>query len=279
MKDEITISELAKLMQVSVHQIRYFEEKGILMPAYIADNQYRMYGIDEIYRLAHILLLRKMGLSVQVIKECLTSLSSVQMRSLFSQALSDTEAAIAQLIDTKSFITRLLQEQESLDDKQMIDTENEAENEALYSIVHREEIPLSLWFRMQEPATLNAKLLAQHQGKVPNLFEADIHYVYDHSGSVGIYTPSHQGSDNRGSDNHLICDLILPVGNYLSRQLLAKNETELDEYISQFYDLVTHQGYDEDGPLIIVEKSYLSLFTPQQIHYELLLKLKGKGLL
>lgn len=265
MKDEITISELAKLMQVSVHQIRYFEEKGVLMPAYIADNQYRMYEIDEIYRLAHILLLRKMGLSVQVIKKCLTDLSSVQMRSLFSQALSETEAAIAKLMDTKSFITRLLQEQESLDDKQ----KNGAENEALYSIVHREEIALSLWFRMQEPAMLNAKLLTQHQGKVPNLFEADIHYVYDQSGSVGIYTPSTQGSDNQES-----ADLVLPVGSYLSRQLLVKNETELDKHISQFNDLVTHQGYDEDGPLIIVEKSYLSLFTPEQIHYELLLKLK-----
>ncbi|MGG0822367.1 MerR family transcriptional regulator [Paenibacillus turicensis] len=274
MKDEITISELAKLMQVSIHQIRYFEEKGILMPAYIADNQYRMYGIDEIYRLAHILLLRKMGLSVQIIKECLTGLSSVQMRSLFSQALSDTEAAIAQLIDTKYFITRLLQEQESLDDKQ----KNEDENEALYSIVQREEMALSLWFRMEEPATLNAKLLTQHQGKVPNLFEADIHYIYDQSGGVGIYTPSHQANDNQESDNIASGDLVLPIGTYLSHRLLVTNEMELDEHISQFYDLVTRQGYDEDGPLIIVEKSYLSLFTQQQIHYELLLKLKGRGL-
>ena len=30
MKSEITISELANLMNVSVHPIRYFEEKGVL---------------------------------------------------------------------------------------------------------------------------------------------------------------------------------------------------------------------------------------------------------
>ncbi len=60
-KDGITISELAKLLQVSVHQIRYFEKKGVLTPAYTGENQYRMYGMDEVYRLAHILLLRKMG--------------------------------------------------------------------------------------------------------------------------------------------------------------------------------------------------------------------------
>ncbi len=58
MKSEITISELAKLMNVSVHQIRYFEEKGVLLPAYIDNNQYRMYSMDQVYQLAHILLLR-----------------------------------------------------------------------------------------------------------------------------------------------------------------------------------------------------------------------------
>ncbi|WP_339286998.1 MerR family transcriptional regulator [Paenibacillus sp. FSL R5-0486] len=101
MSDEITISELAKLMKVSVHQIRYFEEKGVLAPAYIAENQYRMYGVDEIYRLSHILLLRKMGLSVQMIKECLSNLTTIQITSLFRQALADTEAAITQLQQTK----------------------------------------------------------------------------------------------------------------------------------------------------------------------------------
>ncbi|MBP1310903.1 DNA-binding transcriptional MerR regulator [Paenibacillus sp. 1182] len=33
MKEHITISQLAQLMNVSVHQLRYFEEKGILYPS------------------------------------------------------------------------------------------------------------------------------------------------------------------------------------------------------------------------------------------------------
>ncbi|WP_241781647.1 MerR family transcriptional regulator [Paenibacillus sp. DMB5] len=48
MQKEITISELARLMQVSVHQIRYFEEKELLLPAYTDSNQYRKYSIDQI---------------------------------------------------------------------------------------------------------------------------------------------------------------------------------------------------------------------------------------
>lgn len=114
MKDEITISELAQLMQVSVHQIRYFEEKGVLHPAYTGENQYRMYGMDEVYRLAHILLFRKMGLSVQVIKECLSHLTAEQITPIFRQALRDTEAEIQRLQDTKLFIEKLLDEKEQI---------------------------------------------------------------------------------------------------------------------------------------------------------------------
>ncbi|MGG4499569.1 MerR family transcriptional regulator [Paenibacillus polymyxa] len=57
MKKHITISQLAQLMNVSVHQLRYFEEKGILYPLYTDENQYRMYGLHEIYQLSHILML------------------------------------------------------------------------------------------------------------------------------------------------------------------------------------------------------------------------------
>lgn len=53
------------MMQVSVHQIRYFEEKGVLMPSYSDDNKYRMYGIEQVYQLSEVLLLRKLGMPVQ----------------------------------------------------------------------------------------------------------------------------------------------------------------------------------------------------------------------
>ncbi|WP_419888819.1 MerR family transcriptional regulator [Paenibacillus xylanexedens] len=253
MSDEITISELAKLMKVSVHQIRYFEEKGVLAPAYIAENQYRMYGIDEIYRLSHILLLRKMGLSVQMIKECLSNLTTVQITSLFRQALADTEAAITQLQQTKHLISKLLQEKDHIP---------RDEEQVTYSIVTREEVHLSLWFHMEAQGYLQARQLIQHKENIPNLFEADIHYAYDETDTVGIYTQK-EGAN----------DLVLPRGKYLSRHVYVQIEAELKEHINEFYAYAEHQGYPYHGPLIMVEKSYLSLFTPEKLHYELLLQM------
>ncbi|MGN7413049.1 MerR family transcriptional regulator [Paenibacillus sp. SAF-068] len=252
MGDEITISELANLMKVSIHQIRYFEEKGVLNPAYIAENQYRMYGLDEIYRLSHILLLRKMGLSVPMIKQSLSNLTSDQIKSLFQQALDDTDAAIIQLQHTKNLISKLLHENEHIPD----------ENQVTYDIVTREEIYLSLWFHMEAKGSLHARLLTQQNENIPHLFETDIHYAYDETDTVGVYTPK-EGAN----------DLVLPGGKYLSRHVFVQIETELKDHINEFYAYAEHQGYPYHGPLIMVEKSYLSLFTPEKLYYELLLKM------
>ncbi|WP_434751136.1 MerR family transcriptional regulator [Paenibacillus amylolyticus] len=254
MKDEITISELAKLMQVSVHQIRYFEEKGVLTPAYTGENQYRMYGMDEVYRLAHILLLRKMGLSVQVIQECLSHLNAEQITPIFRQALTNTEAEIRRLQDTKHFIEKLLEEKESI-----FQRSSQTEKDA-YRIIHRDEVPLSLWFEMQDAESLSTQKLVEYRSNISNLFEADIHYVYNDSGIVGLYT---QGEKRES-------DLMLPAGAYLSRTLFVQNEEQLATTIQELYAYAEDMGYLCSGPLIMVEKSYLSLFTPELLHYELL---------
>lgn len=87
MKEHITISQLAQLMNVSVHQLRYFEEKGILYPSHTEENQYRMYGLHEIYQLSHILLLRKLNVPVGQIQECMTSYAADDYNQLLEHSL------------------------------------------------------------------------------------------------------------------------------------------------------------------------------------------------
>ncbi|QOS79405.1 MerR family transcriptional regulator [Paenibacillus sp. JNUCC31] len=112
MKQEITISEFARLMGVSVHQIRYFEEKGILYPSYMDENQYRMYGIEEIYRLSHILLLRKAGLSVQAIRDWSAQGTPDDMKQLLEQSVARIEKEMQNLRTLSDLIGKVLDENE-----------------------------------------------------------------------------------------------------------------------------------------------------------------------
>lgn len=247
MKSEITISELAMLMNVSVHQIRYFEEKGVLLPAYLDNNQYRMYSMDQVYQLAHILLLRKLGVPVQSIKECMTSYSADQYGQLLNRSLREIHAEILRLQELQQFITKVLHEQKNF---QSLTNP--------YQIKWRETTYLSRWIEMSSQMTLNAKLLAEQAKSVPNLFESDIHFIDDGSSTLTLYTETEAPGD-----------FSIPCGNYLSTQRLVHEEDELEQVIEQFYAYAAAQSHVIQGPLILIERSYLSLFSQGQLHYEL----------
>lgn len=247
MKSEITISELAKLMNVSVHQIRYFEEKGVLHPAYTDNNQYRMYGLDQVYQLAQILLLRKLEVPVQSIKECLTFFTADQYRQLLHFSLRDIEAELQRLKALQQFIQKVLQEQQSfrLQSNQ-------------YQIKRRDTTHLARWVEIDSSTKLNAKMLAEQAKHVPNLFESDIHYLYDGSSTVSLYLETQAPGD-----------FSLPEGDYLSVQTLVNEDEELEYRIEQYYEYAAEQSYVIAGPLVLIEKSYLSLFSQSKLHYEL----------
>lgn len=258
MNKEITISELARLMNVSVHQIRYFEEKGVLQPAYTDSNRYRMYGISEIYRLAHILLLRKLGVPVKSIGDQMSDFSADQYRGLLQQSLRDIEKERLRLLELHRFIEKVLQEQQSF-----------SPASASYQVNRREGVFLERWLEVEDPdMLLHAKLLAGQAKQATNLFETDLHYIY-----TGTASGADPGS---GSVAVTLCleteepgDLSLPEGDYLSKQSLIYEEAELDREIEAFYAYADAQSHTLAGPLILIERSYLSLFSHDAVHFEI----------
>ncbi len=70
---EYTINKLAKLAGVSTRTLRYYDELGLLSPARISSNGYRIYGQKEIDRLQQILFYRELGVSLEEIRNILAS--------------------------------------------------------------------------------------------------------------------------------------------------------------------------------------------------------------
>ncbi|GGF90705.1 hypothetical protein GCM10010912_39780 [Paenibacillus albidus] len=258
MKKEITISELARIMNVSVHQIRYFEEKGILEPAYTDDNLYRMYDMDQIYNLAHILLLRKLGVSVPSIKQSFDSFTPGQFEQVLQHSLLETTTQIEQLQELQQFIRKVLQEQLSF-----------VSQTTQYQVRQRKIIHLTRWVEIKSHTTLHARLLAEQAAPVPNLFELDIHYLYDSSDAITICLEAQQSSD-----------FTLPAGEYLSSDFLIQQDHELDQRIEQFNEHAAVHAYAlAEEPLILIEKSYLSLFSHGKLHFEILKRIQSTDVL
>ena len=70
---EYTINKLAKLSGVSTRTLRYYDELGLLSPARISSNEYRIYGEKENTRLQQMLFYRELGVSLEEIRNILAS--------------------------------------------------------------------------------------------------------------------------------------------------------------------------------------------------------------
>lgn len=70
MKDYLNVSEIGRLFGLGVQTIHYYDKVGILKPAVRSkENGYRKYKFDQIYQLASIRYLRKLGYSIEEIQE------------------------------------------------------------------------------------------------------------------------------------------------------------------------------------------------------------------
>lgn len=70
---EYTIQRLSQIAGVSTRTLRYYDEIGILKPARINSSGYRIYGQKEVDLLQQIMFYRELGVSLDTIKEIMTS--------------------------------------------------------------------------------------------------------------------------------------------------------------------------------------------------------------
>ena len=91
------IGEFAQLMGVSPDTLRYFEDRGILMPERDPVNGYRYYSIDCSPQITRFRLLRACGLSYEQTLEPASSISVPGFPALLNGRLKEIERNIARL--------------------------------------------------------------------------------------------------------------------------------------------------------------------------------------
>lgn len=70
----LTIGKLSKAVNISTDTLRYYDEIGLLKPAYIAqDSGYRYYTVNQARALSRILEFKEYGFSLGEIKEMLAN--------------------------------------------------------------------------------------------------------------------------------------------------------------------------------------------------------------
>lgn len=79
---EYTVQKLGSLAGVSTRTLRYYDGIGLLKPARINSSGYRIYGEKEVDALQQILFYRELGVSLDEIKEIVSSPDFERMAAL-----------------------------------------------------------------------------------------------------------------------------------------------------------------------------------------------------
>ena len=96
------VGEVAKLTGVSVRTLHYYDEIGLLKPAVVAENGYRLYSDGNLQQLQQILFFRELDVNLQEIKRILTdpNFSAVDALEAHRRTLVEKQARLTQLIQT-----------------------------------------------------------------------------------------------------------------------------------------------------------------------------------
>ncbi|ARD07364.1 hypothetical protein B1745_07170 [Lactobacillus amylolyticus] len=76
--DKYSVSEAAKLANVSPRTVRFYDEKNLVSPSSVGENGYRIYTAKEVEQLKLISYLRELGLSLKDIKKLLADKNSTR---------------------------------------------------------------------------------------------------------------------------------------------------------------------------------------------------------
>ncbi len=130
-----TVKKLAELSGVSVRTLHFYDEIGLLPPAYVAENSYRYYEEEQLLNLQQILFFRELGFELKQIQTILSQADFDKVQALLThkEALTRKSGRIAELIDTIDQTIKRLHGEMAMKDKEMFkgfSPEEQAQNEA-----------------------------------------------------------------------------------------------------------------------------------------------------
>lgn len=229
MKNLFTISQIAKIANVTTETLRHYDRIGLLKPCKTDQwTSYRYYSKQEIVRLNTICALRCMDLSLKDIKEILEVNDFEKIIDLLKQAETNADNKIAEIKYAQSKIKKARQFYESK-------SNNKAENEIFTINAPKRVILLS--DKLKEPSLENLWDYHRHfyeqvgdKNKGEFIFE-DLAGIYESNGESHLFAVCNRYSQIDGLKS-------LPEGKYLCADCTEENRNKV---LTKLIEVVKNQ--------------------------------------
>lgn len=114
MTETMTIGEVAKRSDVNIQTIRFYERKGLVLPATRSDSGYRQYTDEAVRRVRFIKHAQEIGFSLREVANLLslqvvTESTCGDVKTQAEEKISDIDEKIRKLEEMKAALGRLVE--------------------------------------------------------------------------------------------------------------------------------------------------------------------------
>lgn len=109
-----TIGQFAALHEINKKTLMWYDEIGLLKPAYIKENGYRYYNYQQSAALETILMLRELNVSLDEIKNFMSHRTIDNMELLLEEKIGELNQTISHLKSIRKILSNHRQDMETL---------------------------------------------------------------------------------------------------------------------------------------------------------------------
>lgn len=241
----LTTGDLAELFSISKYKIRHYIDEGILVPQRNKENGYYFFEEYDIYRLYQIIIFRKIGFSIQEIKEILRMDNAI---NVLEKAEINLQHKLDELLEIKKTIHKMVRSQKEykLNEIIFVDREDRYYKRVTEQIVDGDSID---YFK--------AKKL-----KLPHFDEP--YYI------LSKQSPAILCLKSKKEDS----DYVFPNGMYACKSFAAKDRSSIENQIDRFVNdpLLHNTDYSLEN-IIVYENIFCSLAYSNVMIYSIEVKL------
>ena len=185
MHQPYTIHQLARLAEISVRTLHWYDKIGLLEPAHVGANGYRYYGDAQLVRLQQILFFRELEFSLEDIRAMLAAKDFDEVRALQDhlQLLKEKRRRLNRLLQT---VTETIRRKKGT---------KMATDEQLYEGFSKKEIET---MKREVKEKYDPKLVAESNRRVKSWSKADWQMIKKEGGLIyqGLAPLIHEAPDH-----------------------------------------------------------------------------------
>lgn len=243
-KRNYTISEISRLFGIGIDSLRYYERLGVVSPQR-GSNGYRLYDLDDMYKLSLIKDLRRLDLPMKQIKDYLDRQTVASTRELLDRERCMLEERIAQL---QNDLKTVQEHAHELDDAQ----NRPVDTVKIVSRANRRCVELSERIeRDAEMDLLIQRLHRQYEHILPHLGMLEIGGALSvedlDAGRANVYHSVFFVLEGLEDDEDAPCDFMLEGGTYLVMRYRGPYEQNGAIY-EQLLSYAAHHRLEIAGP-------------------------------